>query len=178
MLPPLAFPDVEMSTDDSFMSWVLSEMFSDELPENPFSGSAISGDPPHHGHSNSSSNSNSNPISNLGSNNSDSYSNSDGTDPAHPLTNQRKRRMISNRESARRSRMRKQKHLEDLTSEVDRLKFETAGISDQLQSALCHCHRLLSDNEYLRLENSILREKLRNAIPFTRSQQHLQPPAP
>ncbi|KAI4387196.1 hypothetical protein MLD38_005045 [Melastoma candidum] len=170
MLSPFSFPDVKTGTEDSFLS-VLSEMFSDELPQNPVAWSPVSENPLPHGHSNFS--------SILGYNNSDSSSNSDGTDPVDPLTNQRKkRRMISNRESARRSRMRKQKHLEDLTSEVDRLKFENAQLLDQLRSALCHCQRSSYDNKYLRLENSILSEKLRTAAPYTLPQLHLQPPAP
>lgn len=108
---------------------------------------------------------NSNPIhisSNSGSNEENrkrSSSNSGSDDP--PIVDERKRRrMISNRESARRSRMRKQKHLENLRNQVNRLKVGNRDIMNQLRLVTHHSQLLLRDNERLRSESVMLRQKL------------------
>ncbi|XP_057493478.1 bZIP transcription factor 11-like [Actinidia eriantha] len=70
------------------------------------------------------------------------------------LMDQRKRkRMISNRESARRSRMRKQKHLDDLTAQVAQLRRENNQIITGIS---------VTTQQYLNVEgeNSILRAQL------------------
>lgn len=70
------------------------------------------------------------------------------------LMDQRKRkRMISNRESARRSRMRKQKHLDDLTAQVAQLRRENNQIITGIS---------ITTQQYLNVEgeNSILRAQL------------------
>lgn len=70
------------------------------------------------------------------------------------LMDQRKRkRMISNRESARRSRMRKQKHLDDLASQVTQLRNENHQILTSVN---------LTTQKYLAVEaeNSVLRAQV------------------
>lgn len=70
------------------------------------------------------------------------------------LMDQRKRkRMISNRESARRSRMRKQKHLDDLSVQVSQLRNENQQI---LTSVNLTTQRFLA----VESENSVLRAQL------------------
>lgn len=70
------------------------------------------------------------------------------------LMDQRKRkRMISNRESARRSRMRKQKHLDDLAVQVSQLRNENQQI---LTSMNLTTQRFLA----VESENSVLRAQL------------------
>ncbi|KAE8668147.1 hypothetical protein F3Y22_tig00112344pilonHSYRG00077 [Hibiscus syriacus] len=67
------------------------------------------------------------------------------------LMNERKRkRMISNRESARRSRMRKKKHLDDLQAQVTQLRNDNQQILTQLD---------ITTQRYLNVEtqNSVLR---------------------
>lgn len=80
--------------------------------------------------------------------------NSGSEEDLHALTDQRKRkRMISNRESARRSRMRKQKHLDDLMSQVTALKKENQQIISSIN---------ITTEQYLNVEydNSILRAQV------------------
>lgn len=75
------------------------------------------------------------------------------------LINERKqRRMISNRESARRSRMRKQKHLDELWSHVVWLRNENHQLVDKLNH-VSECHdRVLQENLQLKEEASELRQ--------------------
>ncbi|XP_022726688.1 basic leucine zipper 43-like [Durio zibethinus] len=70
------------------------------------------------------------------------------------------RRMISNRESARRSRMRKQKHLDELWSQVIRLRNENHCLIDKLNH-VSECHdQVLQENARLKEEASDLRQML------------------
>ncbi|MCD7471039.1 hypothetical protein HAX54_011319 [Datura stramonium] len=76
-------------------------------------------------------------------------------------TDERKRRrMVSNRESARRSRMRKQKHLENLRNQANRLKVGNREIMNQLRLITHQCQIVQCDNERLRTESAILRQRL------------------
>ncbi|KAL2346105.1 hypothetical protein Fmac_000105 [Flemingia macrophylla] len=80
--------------------------------------------------------------------------NSGSEEDLQALMDQRKRkRMISNRESARRSRMRKQKHLDDLASLVTQLRNENQHILTSLT---------LTTQKYLSLDsqNSVLRAQV------------------
>ncbi|KAL3721927.1 hypothetical protein ACJRO7_034299 [Eucalyptus globulus] len=74
----------------------------------------------------------------------------------------KRRRMVSNRESARRSRMRKQRHLENLRNQVNRLKVQNRELSNRLRLVLYHCYLLRRSNDQLRSEQSMLRHKLSN----------------
>lgn len=70
------------------------------------------------------------------------------------IMDQRKqKRMLSNRESARRSRLRKQKHLDDLTAQVARLRNENNQI---LTSYNVITHQYLA----VESENSVLRTQM------------------
>ncbi|KAJ4707193.1 Basic leucine zipper 43 [Melia azedarach] len=77
------------------------------------------------------------------------------------LINERKqRRMISNRESARRSRMRKQKHLDELWSQVMWLRNENHQLIDKLNH-VSECHdKVLKENAQLKEEATELRQML------------------
>ncbi|KAL4577527.1 hypothetical protein LXL04_013636 [Taraxacum kok-saghyz] len=72
----------------------------------------------------------------------------------------KRRRMISNRESARRSRMRKQKHLENLRNQVNRHKTANRELMNQLRFVSHHGQVLQQENERLRSESAMLRQKL------------------
>ncbi|KAL5974425.1 hypothetical protein ACLOJK_031090 [Asimina triloba] len=78
------------------------------------------------------------------------------------IDERKQRRMISNRESARRSRMRKQRHLDELWSQVVRLRAENRQLLDKLNH-VSECHdRVLHENERLREEASGLRRTLQD----------------
>ncbi|KAL2329749.1 hypothetical protein Fmac_017330 [Flemingia macrophylla] len=77
------------------------------------------------------------------------------------LINERKhRRMISNRESARRSRMRKQKHLDELWSQVVWLRNENHQLMDKLNHASESYDRVVQENVQLREQASELRQMI------------------
>ncbi|KAJ4714684.1 basic leucine zipper 43-like [Melia azedarach] len=94
-------------------------------------------------------------------NQTNSTSVSDDPNPTVSIIDERKlRRMISNRESARRSRMRKQKHLENLRNQVNRLRVENRELTNRLRFVLYHCERVRTENDRLRSEHSMLRQRL------------------
>ncbi|XP_044506425.1 basic leucine zipper 43-like [Mangifera indica] len=94
-----------------------------------------------------------------------SFSNNSTSDEAdeqqQSLINERKqRRMISNRESARRSRMRKQKHLDELWSQVVWLRSENHQLLDKLNHVSENHDRVLQENARLKEEAIELRQML------------------
>ncbi|KAH0701768.1 hypothetical protein KY285_016046 [Solanum tuberosum] len=97
----------------------------------------------------------------------DSGSGSDKSKPESPndspnlSINERKRkRMISNRESARRSRMRKQTHLENLRNQSNWLKIENRDLTNRVQLIIGHYQLVERNNEMLRAESVLLRQRL------------------
>jgi septal ring factor EnvC (AmiA/AmiB activator) len=77
------------------------------------------------------------------------------------LMDQRKRkRMISNRESARRSRMRKQKHLDDLVSQVSKLRKENQEILTSVNITTQQCLSVEAENSVLKAQMNELSNRL------------------
>ncbi|CAA7035911.1 unnamed protein product [Microthlaspi erraticum] len=77
------------------------------------------------------------------------------------MTDERKRkRMESNRESARRSRMRKQSHIDNLRNQVNRLDVENRELGNRLRLVLHQLQRVNTDNNRLVTEQEILRLRL------------------
>lgn len=75
------------------------------------------------------------------------------------IINERKqRRMISNRESARRSRMRKQKHLDELWSQVVWLRNENHQLVDKLNKFSGIHEQVVQENAKLKEEATELRQ--------------------
>ncbi|XP_021905988.1 bZIP transcription factor 11-like [Carica papaya] len=89
--------------------------------------------------------------------------NSGSEEDLQALMDQRKRkRMISNRESARRSRMRKQKHLDDLMSQVSQLRKENHQIITSVNITTQHYLNIESENSVLRAQASELSHRLQS----------------
>ncbi|GFY98663.1 hypothetical protein Acr_13g0000640 [Actinidia rufa] len=85
---------------------------------------------------------------------------SDGN-PCYAGVDERKRkRMISNRESARRSRMRKQQHVEGLTGQVTQLENEKKFMEDKINSVSSMYIGLVSQNNVLRAQLAELTDRL------------------
>ncbi|XP_071693387.1 bZIP transcription factor 11-like [Rutidosis leptorrhynchoides] len=77
------------------------------------------------------------------------------------INNQRKRkRMLSNRESAKRSRMRKQKHLDDLTAEINQLKINKNEIATTMKLTTQQFVQVEAENSVLRAQICELSQRL------------------
>ncbi|KAM7517209.1 hypothetical protein LguiA_006792 [Lonicera macranthoides] len=79
------------------------------------------------------------------------------------IMDQRKRkRMQSNRESARRSRMRKQKHLDDLMAQVSQIKKENNQIHTSTTITTEHYLNIEAENSVLRAQMDELSQRLQS----------------
>ena len=88
-------------------------------------------------------------------------SGSEGSSRAlYSVDERKKRRMVSNRESARRSRVRKKRHLENLTDQVNQLNIENQQLKNRLSLVINHCHVVWLENEQLRSESVALSARL------------------
>ncbi|KAJ9186852.1 hypothetical protein P3X46_002381 [Hevea brasiliensis] len=92
------------------------------------------------------------PSPNSGLEVSNSNSNSNSNRVIYSVDERKRRRMISNRESARRSRWRKKKHLENLTVQVNQLEIQNRELKKRLGSVLGQCHVLWRENDRLTTE--------------------------
>ncbi|CAH1444832.1 unnamed protein product [Lactuca virosa] len=77
------------------------------------------------------------------------------------LMDQRKRkRMVSNRESARRSRMRRQKHLEDLMIQLSQLRKDNSLVIANVSTTIQHYTSVETENSVLRAQVAELSHRL------------------
>lgn len=87
--------------------------------------------------------------------------NSGSEENLQALMDQKKRkRMLSNRESARRSRLRKQKHLDDLMAQASQLKKDNGHILTTLNLRTQHCLAVEAENSVLRTQAMELTSRL------------------
>ncbi|XP_050364999.1 basic leucine zipper 9 [Argentina anserina] len=84
-------------------------------------------------------------------------------DSTDPLAIKRIRRMVSNRESARRSRRRKQQHLQELEGQVDILRVENSTLFRQLTDASQQYRDADTNNRVLKSDVEALRAKVKLA---------------
>ncbi|PIN15170.1 hypothetical protein CDL12_12182 [Handroanthus impetiginosus] len=97
------------------------------------------------------------------SSNSTGLQNSGSDEDLQQLMDQRKRkRMISNRESARRSRLRKQKHLDDLMAQVAQLRKENQQILTAVNVTTQHYLNVEAENAILRAQAAELSHRLQS----------------
>ncbi|XP_039048374.1 bZIP transcription factor 53-like [Hibiscus syriacus] len=88
---------------------------------------------------------------------------SSDSDPRYANVDERKRkRMLSNRESARRSRVRKQKQLEDLVNETSALQKDNGLLSEKINIATQRYIEMENANNVLRAQAVELTERLRS----------------
>ncbi|GMI69024.1 basic leucine-zipper 42 [Hibiscus trionum] len=88
------------------------------------------------------------------------------------IIERKQRRMISNRESARRSRMRKQRHLDELWAQVVWLRNENHQLLDRLNHVSESHETALQENNQLKEEASELRQMIsdmRSSFPYSNS---------
>lgn len=85
------------------------------------------------------------------------------SDPRYANVDERKRkRMISNRESARRSRMRKQKQMEDLVNDTSQLESANTMLRQNIDAAKQRYIEIESANNVLRAQAMELTDRLRS----------------
>ncbi|XP_023772496.1 basic leucine zipper 43 [Lactuca sativa] len=94
-----------------------------------------------------------------------SVSNNSTSDEADTQQNdiigeRKRRRMISNRESARRSRIRKQRQLDELLSQLVHLRTDNQSIMEHLKQLAERHEKALEENERLKEETTDIRQKL------------------
>ncbi|XP_068663075.1 bZIP transcription factor 53-like [Aristolochia californica] len=78
------------------------------------------------------------------------------------MDQRKKRRMLSNRESARRSRMKKQQHLDDLINQAAKLKNENSETLSRVNVATHHFMKVDAENTVLRTQVMELTERLQS----------------
>ncbi|KAL3514366.1 hypothetical protein ACH5RR_027083 [Cinchona calisaya] len=91
---------------------------------------------------------------------SNSTSGSETTRSVYSVEERKRRRMISNRESAKRSRWRKKKQVEDLTNQMNQLKLENRELKNRLCLVTDQCHALQRDSTWLMAQSINLQQKL------------------
>lgn len=79
------------------------------------------------------------------------------------VEHRKRRRMQSNRESARRSRMRKQQHLDELVSQAEKLKVLNGDLAQKIQLLTRNFCAVESENAILRTQIAELSDRLASA---------------
>ncbi|OIW17969.1 hypothetical protein TanjilG_17805 [Lupinus angustifolius] len=84
-------------------------------------------------------------------------------DHQHHVMDQKKRkRMVSNRESARRSRMKKQQHLDGLIAQIDQLNKENNQIRTSVEITTQHYLNIEAENAIIRAQVEELSNRLQS----------------
>ncbi|XAR48439.1 hypothetical protein NMG60_11031261 [Bertholletia excelsa] len=86
-----------------------------------------------------------------------------GSEAGRPICSaeeRKRRRMISNRESARRSRWKKKRRLEELTDQVNRLRLENRELKNRLCLVSHQCQVVSCETDWLLMESQKLQDRL------------------
>ncbi|CAH8256483.1 unnamed protein product [Arabidopsis lyrata] len=83
-----------------------------------------------------------------------------GTNELVPVDEKKRRRTISNRESAKRSRLKKKKRFEELTEEVNRLNQRNEELKNRLANVVSCGNFISSENNRLKTESVCLEIRL------------------
>ncbi|KAL5064109.1 hypothetical protein RYX36_025846 [Vicia faba] len=157
--PSDSFLDNPFSTfSGSFPPWDFHDLFSDDLePTTPLPITSTSGsDEPNQTHEKRKPDSDE-------PNRTHEKRKPDSDEPNHRaivIDERKRRRMLSNRESARRSRMRKQRHVENLRNQLNKCRIENKELKNRLQFILFHYNSLRTENEWLRSERTVLNQRI------------------
>eukprot|EP01018_Ginkgo_biloba_P027250 Gb_20332 [translate_table: standard] len=103
---------------------------------------------------------------------SQSNSASDEAEDQHVIDERKQRRMLSNRESARRSRLRKQQHLDELRAQVAHLRAENGQILNKFNAASQHYAQIIEENGILKSQTLDLSHKLQRLNQAFSAQSH------
>jgi hypothetical protein len=101
-----------------------------------------------------------------------SNSASDEAEEQQVIDVRKHRRMLSNRESARRSRLRKQQHLDELRAQLDHLKAENEQILEKFNITSQHYAHITEENCLLRSHGLELSHKLQRLQHTLNAQSH------
>ncbi|KAJ0493819.1 putative transcription factor bZIP family [Helianthus annuus] len=83
-------------------------------------------------------------------------------DLQHVMDQRKKKRMMSNRESARRSRLRKQKHLDELATQLSQLRKENNQMISSVTITTQHYMNVETENRVLRAQVAELSQQLQS----------------
>lgn len=97
---------------------------------------------------------------------------SDEAEDQQGIDVRKQRRMMSNRESARRSRLRKQHHFDELRAQVAHLRAENGQILDQFNIASQHYAHIIEENGVLRSQALELSRKLQRLHDMINAHSH------
>ncbi|KAK4441831.1 bZIP transcription factor 53 [Sesamum alatum] len=84
------------------------------------------------------------------------------TSPSSETDERKRKRKLSNRESARRSRMRKQQHLDELSGQVSQMQEENKKLREKIDGASQLYLNFASENNVLRAQVAELTDRLRS----------------
>ncbi|EOA34623.1 hypothetical protein CARUB_v10022186mg [Capsella rubella] len=85
---------------------------------------------------------------------------SDNPSEVVPVDEKKRRRTISNRESAKRSRLKKKKRFEELTEEVNRLNLRNQELKNRLANVVSCGNEISNENNRLKTESVCLEIRL------------------
>lgn len=97
---------------------------------------------------------------------------------ATEIDERKRKRMISNRESARRSRIRKQQHLEDLISQRSELENERLKLEQRIDASRKLWEAIVSENKRLMAFKAALNEELEAKRSFLSDFNRIEMPEP